>query len=441
MPYNKFNACDTCSQPKAKCHCEEKVQYVKTDYIPTKRKDNCDPCGKDFELVATPVEHCEAQTVYPAQSCQAPSHACIEPEFGVSSPNGLYASYQFGLGVENKVKLPGSGQNSGHNLIPWYGIDWSFLDPSFPFSPRIVENCDGTIREEKDRTTLLVKNPFGDIIKEYKAPSVAGGSGSYSVRITDSNPLTNQVITPASGEPLVIEAGDGIDLIAINGGYRIKNSSIATPVKLISAPGSGIVITGGQNQADTDGIVKQTFTVGIDCGTLRGNCGLVKSVNGVVPDMVGNVTLTTGSGVGGLNTISSPTGSISVNYPSTGSATVDVNYNITDQRYIRVPTGGLADQVLVRNADGTTRWADLCQLITQLGCFTGGGSTTIAAPSNAKAGQSVNNGGASNGSTPYSCGDPLLSWNVSVTPGVTYEVRDGSTVLATNISGTTYQTI
>jgi hypothetical protein len=410
-----------------------------------KKKDKCDPCGKDFELQVTPVEVCETQDYYPTQTCETPSYGCVEPQYGVSSPNGLYATYQFGLGVEDKVKLPGSGQNSGHNLIPWYGIDWSFADPSLPFSPRIIENCDGTIREESDRRTLLVKNPFGDVLREFKAPTFAFGNSTYSVRITDTNPITDVVITPSAGEPLIIDAGDGIDLIAINGGYRIKNSSIAVPVKLIPAPGSGIVVTGGQNQADTDGVVKQTFTLGLDFGTLRASGGFVRTVNGISPDNTGNVTLTTGSGVSGLNSIVSPNGSITTNVPSSGVASVDVNYNITDQRYIRVPQGGLANQVLVRNADGTTRWADLCQLISELGCSSGGGSggggsSSVASPTNARASQGVNNGGDISGTTPYTCGDPLLSWLPSSTSGVTYEVRNGTTVLATGLTGSNYQT-
>jgi hypothetical protein len=430
--------CNEHKVPITQCGCEQRVFTREVGFKRIPKDDACDPCGANYEKVQTlrEIPHVQIQ-----QSC-ATTPSCIEPPVGVSSPNGLYSHFQFGLGVEHKVKLPGSGQNSGHNLIPWYGIDWSFLDSSLPFSPRIIEDCSGTVRSEKDRTTLQVIGPDGKVIKEFKAPSFGIGGGSLSYRLLDQNPLLDEIVTVSSGTPTNIEAGEGINIIPRNNGFRIVNTALATPVKINSIVGSGITVTGGNIVTDTDGIAKQTFNIGIDCGSLRNQCGFVKSVNNITPDPNGNINIQT-SGGSGLNGITTPDGSVTITYPTANTAGLSVNQDVLAQNFIRKPGNGLLNQVLVSNGDGTYRWVDLCALISTLNCSgggSGGGSSSVASPSNPRAAQGVNNGGDISGTTPYTCGNPLLAWAPSATTGVTYEVRNGTTVLATGLTTNNYQT-
>ena len=364
--------CHTCQQVECTCH---RYQPVVTQYFPVAKKDNCDPCGVQYAMKATPVATCEAAPVcYQAQTVEQ----CVEPENGVSSPNGLYRDYIVGLGKEAKVKLPGSNSNTGHNLIPWSMIDWSFLDPTYPFTPRIVADCSGTTYEETDRTTLVVKSPAGDILRTFKAPSIAGGgSAGVSLRITDSSPLTDQTINIPTGTAINVDAGSGIDLVPLNNGFRIINSAQAIPIKIVGVAGSGIVVTGGTVVQDTDGIPKQIFNVGIDCGTLRTNCGLVKSVNNVLPDSNGNVTIPTGNS-GGLTSVVSTDGTVKYTYPSTGVVDLGVNYDKLKEVLLPRPVGTTGNQndVLVNNGDGTTSWKNICTLITEQGCSAGSGGTS-----------------------------------------------------------------
>jgi hypothetical protein len=190
------------------------------------------------------------------------------------------------------------------------------------------------------------------------------------------------------------------------------------------APNSGIVITGGANGVP--------YTIGVDCGTLRNNCGLVRSVNGNLPDSNGNVSISS-TGGSGISAVTNSDQTLTITYPSTGVVGIDINCaNLRSKcNFVTTTNQGLAGQILVNNGNGTATWTDLCTAIANANCS--GGGSTVAAPTNGSVAQSSTNGGASDGSTPYSCGNPLLKWTASTTPNVTYEIREGSTVLVSNL--------
>lgn len=381
---------------------------------------NCDPI---YSYQSEPIAHCDivpmgyAENSIPVQYNSA--------KYGISDPsNGLNQSFIVGLGLEPRVRYDSLSVDTQYNLIPWHWLDFSAFDPSLPFTPKEWD-YEGLHFSAPTRNRLIITDCNGIVIKDITAPVLGGGGGGFSVKITDTQPLTDYTIPVIPGQTLQMVAGPGINLDPINGGLMISNSAPSAVLALQPAPNSGIVVTGGSNGVP--------YTLGIDCGTLRSNCGLVRSVNGSLPDSNGNVSVAAAGG-SGLSAISNSDQTLSITYPSTGVVGLDINCaNLKAKcNFVQATNVGVAGQFLQNNGNGTATWVDLPL---------GGNPSGVVAPTNAKAGQSAANGGAIDGSTTYSCGNPLLSWTASAIPGVTYEIRDGSTVLATGIAATKYQTI
>ena len=248
---------------------------------------SCGSCG-------TPApDPCNTCPKYPqTNTCHTECATCVEAQYGVSQlGQGLQYEYVVGLGNEDRVMADGQLGGNGSNFIHWSWLDPSIVDPSKDFVPRVLEQrCDGKKLVATDRNTLQLQNPNGQILQTWTNPfSALNTLTTLQFRLTDTNPFLNQVVSIPAGNPVEVRAGVGIDLETIpGGGFKIINTSVIEPTVIQRVANSGITLAG-------NGSGTNPFIIGIDCGTLRGRCGFVTSVNGQVPDENGNLIVAGGS--------------------------------------------------------------------------------------------------------------------------------------------------
>lgn len=247
-------------------------------------------CGSCGTPAPAPCDTCPKCPSKP--SCHTECATCVEAQYGVSQlGQGLQYEYVVGLGNEDRVMADGQLGGNGSNFIHWSWLDPSIVDPTKDFVPRVLEQrCDGKKLVATDRNTLQLQNPNGQILQTWTNPfSALNTLTTLQYRLTDTNPYLSQVVSIPAGNPVEVRAGVGIDLEAIpGGGFKIINTSVIEPTAIQRASNSGITLTG-------TGTGQSPYVIGIDCGTLRGHCGFVTSVNGQVPDENGNLIVASGS--------------------------------------------------------------------------------------------------------------------------------------------------
>lgn len=319
---------------------------------------------------------CHTPTPKPCDTCpKCPvlcPELCTQAKHGISQPRvGLQERYVVGLGNEDRVNTEGLIANTEFNSIPWYWLAESILDPEVAFTPKRYERCDGTYFEAPDRNTYIKKAPNGTIIKTWKNPfSTLNASAGLTINVTDSIPFLNENVFVNAGDPIKLRAGTGIDLTVQNDGtIEIINTSVIDPTVVQRVNNSGITLAG-------TGTSTNPYLIGIDCGTLRANCGLVKSVNGVTPDQNGNVNVSGGSS-GITNILPDPANIVS--FTPTSSGILQTNFSCQNLKNScnLLDTSSLIPLSRIEQSGATTGQIPVWNGTNWVAQTPSGGSTTV----------------------------------------------------------------
>lgn len=331
----------------------------------TCEQHNVASCGGCGTPSPKPCKTCPRCPVLCPETCQ-------QPTYGISQPRvGLQERYIVGLGNEDRINTNGLVTNTEFNSIPWYWLAESTLDPEAPFTPKRYDRCDGKYFEAPDRNTYHFKNPNGTIIKTWKNPfSTLNTLAGITINVTDAAPIVNENVFVKAGDPIKLRAGTGIDLrVQNNGTIEIVNTSVIDPTVIQRVANSGLTLTGTGTSANP-------YLIGIDCGTLSRNCGLVKSVNGVTPDENGNVSVSGGS-TGITNILPDPANIVSFTPTSAGILQTNFSCQNLKTSCNLLDTSSLIPLNRIAQSNATTGQVPVWNGTNWVAQTPSGGSTTV----------------------------------------------------------------